>query len=117
MSRTLPEPSIDELDLTAILGALVDPARRAIMTVMYRGPEPFDCSASTWCANLGVTPPTISHHFRTLREAGLTRTVVDGRSRNVRVRKEDVEKRFPGLLDAVLGHDAEGPGPGPGPAA
>ncbi|WAP53512.1 ArsR/SmtB family transcription factor [Streptomyces sp. S465] len=107
MPRKLPEPSIDELDLTTILSALADPARRAIMTVMYRGPEPFDCSASTWCANLGVTPPTISHHFRTLREAGLTRTVVDGRTRSVRVREEDVEKRFPGLLDAVLGHEQD----------
>ncbi|MEV6823697.1 helix-turn-helix transcriptional regulator [Amycolatopsis sp. NPDC051102] len=105
MSRKLPEPSVDELDLTAILGALVDPARRTIMTVMYRGTEPFDCSASTWCANLGLTPPTVSHHFRTLREAGLTRTVVDGRTRTVRVRKEDVEKRFPGLLDALLTHE------------
>jgi DNA-binding transcriptional ArsR family regulator len=105
MSRKLPEPSVDDLDLTTILGALVDPARRTIMAVMYRGPEPFDCSASTWCANLGLTPPTVSHHFRTLREAGLTRTVVDGRTRNVRVRKEDVEKRFPGLLDALLTHE------------
>ncbi|MFF1607362.1 ArsR/SmtB family transcription factor [Amycolatopsis sp. NPDC058278] len=105
MSRKLPEPSVDDLDLTTILGALVDPARRTIMAVMYQGPEPFDCSASTWCANLGLTPPTVSHHFRTLREAGLTRTVVDGRTRNVRVRKEDVEKRFPGLLDALLTHE------------
>jgi DNA-binding transcriptional ArsR family regulator len=101
--RNLPEPSIDELDLTAVLGALADPARRAIMTAMYRGPEPFDCSASTWCANLGLRPPTVSHHFRTLREAGLTRTVVDGHTRTLSVRAADLERRFPGLLDAVLG--------------
>jgi DNA-binding transcriptional ArsR family regulator len=106
MSRTLPEPPADELDLTAILNALADPARRAMMTAMYLGPEPFDCSASTWSAKLGVGPPTISHHFRALREAGLTRTVVEGHGRSVRVRKDDVEKRFPGLLDAVLGHDS-----------
>jgi DNA-binding transcriptional ArsR family regulator len=59
------------------------------------GPEPFDCSASTWCANLGLTPPTVSLHFRTVRESGLTRTVVDGRTRTVRVREEDVESAFP----------------------
>jgi DNA-binding transcriptional ArsR family regulator len=67
----------------------------AIMAVMHRGPEPFDCSASTWCANLGLTPPTVSLHFRTVRESGLTRTVVDGRTRTVRVREEDVESAFP----------------------
>jgi DNA-binding transcriptional ArsR family regulator len=105
MPRQLPEPPVEELDLTAILGALVDPARRAMMTEMYRGPEPFDCTASTWCADLGLTPPTVSHHFRTLREAGLTSTLVEGRSRIMRVRRADLEKRFPGLLDAVLGRD------------
>jgi DNA-binding transcriptional ArsR family regulator len=103
MARTLPEPSIEELDMTSVLTALVDPARRAIMREMYLGPEPFDCSASTWCETLGITAPTVSHHFRTLREAGLTRTVVDGRTRTVQARRDDVERRFPGLLRAVLG--------------
>ena len=103
MPRKLPEPPVDELDLTAVLSALADPARRTMLTAMYRGPEPFDCSANTWCADLGINPPTVSHHFRTLREAGLTSTVVDGRARIMRVRRDDLERRFPGLLDAVLG--------------
>jgi DNA-binding transcriptional ArsR family regulator len=103
MARTLPEPSLEELDMTTVLTALVDPARREIMRVMYLGPEPFDCRASTWCEILGITAPTVSHHFRTLREAGLTRTVVDGRTRTVSARRDDVERRFPGLLEAVLG--------------
>jgi DNA-binding transcriptional ArsR family regulator len=105
VSRQLPQPSVAELDLTTILGALADPARRAMLTAMDRGPQPFDCSANTWCADLGLTPPTVSHHFRTLREAGLTSTLVEGRARIMRVRRDEVETRFPGLLDAVLGHD------------
>lgn len=103
MPRTLPEPSIEELDLTTVLTALADPARRAIMTAMAQGPEPIDCSAVTWCENLGITAPTVSHHFRTLREAGLTRTRIKGRTRTVCVRRDDVDRRFPGLLQAVLG--------------
>lgn len=105
MPRTLPEPSVGELDLTAILSALADSARRAMLTEMYQGPEPFDCSANTWCSALALSPPTVSHHFRTLREAGLTRTIVDGRTRTIHIRKDDLEARFPGLLDAVLGRD------------
>lgn len=105
MARTLPEPPVEALDLTAVLAALADPARRAIMQVMYRGPEPVDCTTVTWCENLGITAPTVSHHFRTLREAGLTRTVVDGRTRTVCTRSDDINRRFPGLLSAVLGHE------------
>lgn len=105
MSRTLPEPPAEELDLTTVLTALVDPARRAIMRAMDQGPEPIDCSAVIWCANLGLSAPTVSHHFRTLREAGLTRTLVEGRTRTVRIRRDDVDGRFPGLLQAVLRHD------------
>jgi DNA-binding transcriptional ArsR family regulator len=95
MPRKLAEPPVDELDLTAILGVLTDLARRAIMTAMYPGPDSFDCSASTWCANLGLTPPTVSHHFHALREAGLTSTVVDGHARTVRVRSDDWRNASP----------------------
>jgi DNA-binding transcriptional ArsR family regulator len=44
----------------------------------------------------------LSHHYRVLREAGLTRTTVVGRTRLVRLRRDDLDELFPGLLDAVL---------------
>jgi hypothetical protein len=49
-----------------------------------------------------VSPPTVSHHYRVLREAGLTTTSVEGRRRVVTIRHDDLEARFPGLLAAVL---------------
>ncbi|MBN6052906.1 hypothetical protein JYK22_13290, partial [Nonomuraea sp. RK-328] len=39
---------------------------------------------------------------RVLREAGVTWTKVQGRSRLVRLRREDLDTLFPGLLDSVL---------------
>ena len=45
---------------------------------------------------------TISHHYRVLREAGVTLTTIEGRSRVVRLRRDDLEARFPGLLPSVL---------------
>jgi DNA-binding transcriptional ArsR family regulator len=101
--RTLPEPSVDSFDLTVILNALADPGRRALMTALYHGTEPIDCALLVEKADLGLSNPTISHHYRVLREAGLTRTVVEGRKRTVRVRRDEMEKRFPGLMAAVLG--------------
>jgi len=103
MPRTLPEPSVDSFDLTVILSALADPGRRALMTALYRSPEPIDCAVVVETANLGLSNPTISHHYRVLREAGLIRSVAEGRKRIVSVRHEDMETRFPGLLQAVLG--------------
>ncbi|WP_329252577.1 helix-turn-helix domain-containing protein [Actinoallomurus sp. NBC_01490] len=103
MPRTLPEPSVDSFDLTVILSALADPGRRALMTALYHSQGPIDCAVLADKADLGLSNPTISHHYRVLREAGLTRTVTEGRQRIVRVRRDDMEKRFPGLLQAVLG--------------
>ncbi|GAA1908198.1 ArsR/SmtB family transcription factor [Streptantibioticus ferralitis] len=103
MPRTLPEPSVDSFDLTVILSALADPGRRALMTALFRSSEPVDCAVIVEEADLGLSNPTISHHYRILREAGLIRSVADGRKRIVRVRREDMETRFPGLLQAVLG--------------
>ncbi|MGP4014392.1 ArsR/SmtB family transcription factor [Saccharopolyspora sp. 5N708] len=104
MSRTLPEPSVDSYDLTVILNALADPSRRALMTALYHTTEPIDCAVLVEEIDLGLSNPTISHHYRVLREAGLTRTITDGRKRIIRVRRDEVEARFPGLLQAVLGN-------------
>ena len=105
MPRSLPEPTTDSLDLTTVLGALADPARRAIMVELARNPQPMLCSALEDKADLGLAAATVSHHYRVLREAGLTHTVVVGRQREIRIRRDDVEARFPGLLDAVLRGD------------
>ena len=37
-----------------------------------------------------------------MREAGLTRTRIEGTRRFIALRREDLDARFPGLLDAVV---------------
>jgi DNA-binding transcriptional ArsR family regulator len=37
-----------------------------------------------------------------LREAGLTRTRIDGRRRYLSLRREDLEGRFPGVIDPII---------------
>lgn len=102
MRRTLPEPTIDSFDLTTILSALADPGRRSLMVALYHAPEPIDCATLVQEADLGLSSATVSHHYRVLREAGLTRTITEGRNRIVQVRRNDMEHRFPGLLQAIL---------------
>jgi DNA-binding transcriptional ArsR family regulator len=55
---------------------------------------------------LGLSKPTLSHHFKVLRESGVVRTRPDGRKRLLSLRTDDLDARFPGLLDAVLQAEA-----------
>lgn len=54
-----------QLDIT--LAALADPCRRQVVDLLARGPRP----AGELARELGLSPPTMSRHLRTLRESGL----------------------------------------------
>ncbi|AJT41406.1 ArsR/SmtB family transcription factor [Psychromicrobium lacuslunae] len=99
----LSQPSVQEIDLVSVLAALADPVRLAIMRALYRDEGPIDCSIVA--ADIKLTPATVSHHWRVLRQAGLTATTKHGRSRKVEVRRADLANRFPGLLEATLAID------------
>ena len=90
-------PGRAELELSSVLHALSDPARLEIVRGLADGDEP---SCGTF--DLGLSKATLSHHFKVLREAGLVRTRPEGRKRLLSLRIDDLEYRFPGLLDAVL---------------
>jgi DNA-binding transcriptional ArsR family regulator len=44
----------------------------------------------------------LTHHSRVLREAGVIRQREDGNRRWTALRDEDLDGRFPGLLDAIV---------------
>jgi DNA-binding transcriptional ArsR family regulator len=90
-------PARRELELSAVLHALSDPARLEIVRRLAEGDEP-----SCGSFELGLSKATVSHHFRVLRESGLVRTRPVGRKRLLSLRADDLEARFPGLLEAVL---------------
>ena len=45
---------------------------------------------------------TVTHHARVLREAGITYTRPEGRVCWISLRRDLLDKKFPGLLDIVL---------------
>lgn len=90
-------PTPTELELSDVLHALSDPARLAIVCRLAGGDE---CTCGTF--DVELSKATLSHHFRVLREAGVVRTRPDGRKRMMSLRREDLDERFPGLLEAVL---------------
>jgi DNA-binding transcriptional ArsR family regulator len=94
---TLYEPELSEVPILALLQALADPTRLAIVRELGAGGERLCGSFAPELAKA-----TRSHHFRVLREAGLTRTRVEGTSRYVRLRDDELRRVYPGLLDAIL---------------
>ena len=84
--------------MPSVLHALSDPARLEIVRRLAAGSEEWSCGRF----ELGLSKATLSHHFRVLREAGVVRTRPEGRKRLLSLREDDLESRFPGLLDAVL---------------
>jgi len=97
MGASLTHPATGELKLATVMDALSDPIRVTIVRALAAEGE-------TQCGilDLGVSPATRSHHFRVLREAGITLTRPEGTHRYVSLRRHDLDERFPGLLDAVL---------------
>jgi DNA-binding transcriptional ArsR family regulator len=95
----LEEPTVDEMDLTIVLQALGDPVRLRIVQTLAAEPHG-ERTCGTF--ELGVSKATRSHHFRVLREAGVIIQREDGRKRLNELRREDMDARFPGLLDTVV---------------
>ncbi|NEB79274.1 helix-turn-helix transcriptional regulator [Streptomyces sp. SID14478] len=92
-------PAAAEMDLRTVLHALADPLRFGVIARFLREPA----GAERTCAyfQLPVSKSTTSHHFKVMREAGLIRMVDHGNSRTAVLRREELDKRFPGLLDLV----------------
>jgi DNA-binding transcriptional ArsR family regulator len=91
-------PATEDLELPTVLHALSDPQRLRIVRKLSIDPESRPCGSF----ELDVSKSTCTHHFRVLREAGVIEQEVLGTSRLNSLRRDDLDERFPGLLDAVL---------------
>src|SRR5215210_4479756 len=87
-------PEREQIELVAVLHALSDPVRLRIVATLATDGE-------RTCGSFGlpVTKSTCTHHFRVLREAGVIRQRPEGTTRINTLRRDDLEARFPGLLD------------------
>ena len=100
------EPAAGDIQLPRVLAALADPHRLAAVRFVARHSE-------SWCmqviqeAELPMTKPTFSHHLRILREAGIITKRIQGTKGYMSLRKADLDRRFPGLIDAVLSAETE----------
>ncbi len=100
VDERLPQPDAEDIELVKVMHALGDPVRIRLLGVYADGGEH---SCAPEAVGLGhLHKSTVSHHMRVMREAGITTTRVAGRNRYVRLRRDELDARFPGLLDALL---------------
>lgn len=92
----LPVPAIGEVDLGQVFRALSDPLRRGVVAELAADPTDGERACSSFV--MPVAKSTKTHHWRALREAGLITQRDAGNGTFVRLRREEFERRFPGLL-------------------
>lgn len=80
----------------ALLGALADPVRLRIVSMLAAAPEGSACGCELE-GPLGLSQPTVSHHLGILREAGL----VVGERRGRWVHYRVVPERLAEITDAL----------------
>ncbi|MGI5521646.1 ArsR/SmtB family transcription factor [Micromonospora sp. CA-259024] len=97
-TRTVEHPDLAEVSLQQFMEALADPVRRAVVSQLADRGEDMSCGAF----ETPVSVSTLTHHFNTLREAGVIRQYYVGTAKMNALRADEIERRFPGLLSAVV---------------
>ncbi len=103
MARSFMHPSPKDFTIDSVLYALSDPIRRDIVVKLY-GCESMSCTKA--CSE--ISPSTISFHHKILRESGLIRSEKIGVEVINSLRADEMNKRFPGLLDSILKNHKSG---------
>lgn len=93
----LPGPARHELRLEEVLHALSDPVRLCVVRTLAEDNAERACGTF----NLPISKSTATYHFKVLREAGVIAQRDVGTQRLNRLRADDLEARFPGLLAIV----------------
>jgi DNA-binding transcriptional ArsR family regulator len=99
MQRPFVHPAVEDVTLESVLYALAEPARLEIIKTLVAGNCGMNCSTA---APAAMPKSTQSHHFQILREAGLIHSERRGTEVVNSLRCAEIEKRFPGVVSAIL---------------
>jgi DNA-binding transcriptional ArsR family regulator len=86
------------VELVTVLAALAEPTRLRIVRML----ADMDGERAWKDIDLPIAQSTLSHHLKILRNAGLVQNRTEGTRCFISLRDEELEGRFPGLLESVL---------------
>lgn len=98
--RQIKNQALVDVELTDLMYALSDPCRLEIIGRLAREGRPMTCGE----LDLDRPKSSMSHHFKILRSAGLVKTTIKGKEHMNSLRLAEIEKKFPGVLKAVIKH-------------
>lgn len=90
-------PEREQIRLENVLFALGNALRLEIVKALADGSE-LSCGA----LRQDVAKSTMTHHWRVLRDSGVIWQRPQGRENMISLRRDDLDVRFPGLLDTLL---------------
>jgi DNA-binding transcriptional ArsR family regulator len=98
---SLSAPDLDAVSGVTVLQALSDPVRLEIVRQLA---EECDEAGEIQCGGISVPvqKSTASHHFKTLLNAGVIAEREEGRCKYFQLRRAELDRRFPGLIESVL---------------
>jgi DNA-binding transcriptional ArsR family regulator len=94
--------SRDESGVLTVLQALSDPVRLEIVRQLAGCPG--ESGMTCGSIEIPVTKATGTHHFKILLAAGITTEREAGNRKYISLRKDELNREYPGLLDLVLKH-------------
>ncbi|QNE21693.1 helix-turn-helix transcriptional regulator [Kribbella qitaiheensis] len=93
-------PDREQLRIDEVLTALGNPVRLEAVRILNGGG---DHNCSMLQTEVGIaSKSTMTHHWRVLRESGIIWQRPSGRETALTLRREDLDARYPGLLDSIL---------------
>jgi DNA-binding transcriptional ArsR family regulator len=93
-------PDLETVDVLTVLQALSDPVRLEMVRQLAGCPaeDGLQCGQM----RLPVKKAAASHHLKVLWEAGVVDAEKQGVYKIISLRRAELDRRFPGLLDSVL---------------
>ena len=96
-ARVYEHPETGDIEIPKVMFALSEPLRLSMVQLLSKRGE-------VDSIELGPDMPrsTLTHHTSLLRESGVVLVRAEGRKCMIQLRRDDLETRFPGLIDTVL---------------
>ncbi len=93
-------PDLAAIGIATVLQALSDPVRLAIVRQLAHCEDGGELTCGQ--LELPVGKSTCSHHLKILSAAGVIAEREEGTRKHLRLRRDELDRRFPGLLAPVL---------------